>query len=81
MSNHANDEPFIVRQNGDLLTSAEHLAWFEQCSKDALARGAVLARYSAHESIPNLILFESWDHHPASQGDLRWALVSKGAQP
>ncbi len=70
-----NEEPDFLSQNGDALTDEERRAWFKVRAAEANEQGAVMARYSIHETIPNLALFEAWKVAPTSQGEQRWQLV------
>jgi hypothetical protein len=57
------------------MTDDERRAWFKARATEAREQGAVMARYSIHETIPNLALFEAWKVAPKDQGDVRWQLV------
>ena len=76
MSDVPNEEPDFLSQNGEALTDDERRAWFKARSAEAYEQGAVMARYSIHETIPNLALFEAWKIAPQSQGEPRWQLVA-----
>lgn len=70
-----NEEPDFLSQTGEVLTDDERRAWFKARVDEAHKQGAVMARYSIHETIPNLALFEAWKVSPKDQGDVRWQLV------
>lgn len=71
------NEPDFISQNGDVLTDAERNAWFRERAKEAQEQGATMGRYSIHETIPNLALFEAWKVPPADQGEIRWQLTGE----
>jgi hypothetical protein len=73
-------EPDFISQCGEPLTESARLEWFMSRAREAEDAGAVLARYSVHPDIPDLILFEAWKVRPADQGEIRWQLVVTDAE-
>lgn len=69
------DEPDFISQCGELFNDSDRIRWFRQRTKEVKSQGAVLCRYSVHEQIPGLVLFEAWKQRPEDQGDIRWQLV------
>lgn len=67
-------EPEFIAQNGEHLTAEQRRQWFRSRTEEAKAEGAVLCRYSVHETMPNLILFEAWTARPSDQGEPRWQI-------
>jgi hypothetical protein len=79
MENGKMSEPTIVAQNGEpeMADYEKRTAWFRAQAEEAEKRGCKLARYSIHETIPHLVLFEAWEDRRAEQGEQRWALTQQ----
>lgn len=71
-----NNEPQYSAQCGEPLNGEQQLAWAKARLKDAFGRGTAWHRYSAHPTIPHLILFEGWRQRPAEEPPPRWHLVA-----
>lgn len=70
-------DPEWLSQCGEPLTREQRSAWFRARTLEAKSAGATHARYSLHETIPDLILFEAWRIRPKDEGEPRWMLVAK----
>jgi len=60
-------EPAIIAQTADAHTDADKRAWIEKQSAYGKENGVVFGRVTAHEEIPDLLLYEGWTEHPGQE--------------
>ena len=70
-------EPAIIAQTADCHTDTEREAWIEQQSAYGKEHGVMFRRVTAHDEIPDLLLYEGWTEHPGlEQGEPRFQFVA-----
>lgn len=70
-------EPFFIAQTGDCTTPEERNAWLRARATEAAEKGGVHARATLGcDGHPDLLLFESWNVLPVSEGEPRFQLTA-----
>lgn len=75
------EEPEFISQTAEQMTPDERRMWCRKQARDAEEKGATFHRWTMHDEIPNLILYEGWKAKPEDQGDPRFQLVATTPGP
>lgn len=67
-------KPYYVAQNFRPMERDERLRWIETCAATARQLECEAMRVTAHETIPDYVIFEAWIDRDAEQGEPSWVL-------
>lgn len=70
-------EPFYIAQTDECTTPYERMTWLREVAAEAAQKGGVHGRATLGcYGNPDLLLFESWNVLPVSEGEPRFQLTA-----